>query len=61
MKFEDKFPLPFTLLADPEHEVAETYGAWVEKKLAGKTHWCVKRSTFLIDGEGNVRRRRCTT
>ena len=54
VKFKNKFSLPFTLLADPGHEVAEQYGVWGEKKFAGKTYWGVKRSTFLIDSEGNV-------
>jgi thioredoxin-dependent peroxiredoxin len=54
VKFKNKFSLPFTLLADPDHEVAETYGVWGEKKFGGKTYWGVKRSTFLIDAEGNV-------
>ena len=54
VKFKDKFSLPFTLLADPEHEVAEKYGVWGEKKFAGKEYMGVKRSTFLIDAEGNV-------
>ena len=51
-KFKDKFSLPFTLLADPEHEVAEQYGVWGEKKFAGKTYLGVMRSTFLIDARG---------
>jgi peroxiredoxin Q/BCP len=54
VKFRDKYELPFTLLADPEHEVAEDYGVWVEKKYSGKTYMGVERSTFLIDSQGNV-------
>ena len=54
VKFKDKYSLPFTLLADPEHQVAETYGVWGEKNFAGKTYWGVKRSTFVIDADGNV-------
>jgi thioredoxin-dependent peroxiredoxin len=53
-KFKTKHSLPFTLLADPEHEVADEYGVWGEKKYAGKTYWGVNRSTFVIDAEGNV-------
>jgi thioredoxin-dependent peroxiredoxin len=53
-KFRDKYSLPFTLLADPEHEVAETYGVWTEKSMAGKTYMGIERSTFVIDAEGNV-------
>jgi peroxiredoxin Q/BCP len=55
-KFKDKYGLPFTLLADPEHEVADAYGAWGEKKYAGKTYLGIIRSTFVIDPEGNVAR-----
>jgi peroxiredoxin Q/BCP len=54
VKFKEKHSLPFTLLADPEHEAAESYGVWGEKKFGGKTYWGVKRSTFVIDAEGNV-------
>ena len=54
MKFKNKFSLPYPLLADPEHEVAEQYGVWGEKKFGGKTYVGVKRSTFVIDADGNV-------
>ena len=54
VKFKEKYGLPFTLLADPEHRVAEEYGTWVEKKNYGKTYMGVERSTFLIDSEGRV-------
>jgi peroxiredoxin Q/BCP len=54
VRFKQKYALPFTLLADPEHEVAETYGVWAEKNYAGKTYWGVKRSTFVIDANGNL-------
>jgi thioredoxin-dependent peroxiredoxin len=54
VKFKQKYGLPFTLLADPEHEVSEQYGVWGEKKYMGKTYWGVQRSTFLIDEEGRV-------
>ena len=54
VKFKQKYSLPFTLLADPEHEVADQYGVWGEKKYAGKTYWGVQRSTFLIDADGNI-------
>jgi peroxiredoxin Q/BCP len=53
-KFKEKYSLPFTLLADPEHQVADEYGVWGEKKYAGKTYWGVMRSTFVIDAVGNV-------
>lgn len=54
VKFKQKYGLPFTLLADPEHEVAEQYGVWGEKKYMGKTYWGVRRSTFLIDEKGRI-------
>jgi len=54
VKFKQKYSLPFPLLADPEHEVADQYGVWGEKKYAGKTYWGVSRTTFVIDGEGNI-------
>lgn len=54
-KFADKFQLPFPLLADPDHAVAERYGAWGEKMMYGKTVVGIKRTTFLIDGAGVVR------
>jgi len=54
VKFKSKYELPFTLLADPEHEVAERYGVWVERTNYGKTSMGIERSTFVIDAEGNV-------
>ena len=54
MKFKAKYGLPFTLLADAEHEVAELYGVWVEKNMYGKKSMGIKRSTFVIDADGNV-------
>jgi thioredoxin-dependent peroxiredoxin len=53
-KFADKYGLPFTLLADSEHELAEQYGVWVEKNNYGKKYMGVQRSTFVIDPEGKV-------
>jgi peroxiredoxin Q/BCP len=53
-RFDDKFELGFTLLADEDHAVAEAYGTWVEKRMYGKTYWGVQRATFIIDGEGRV-------
>jgi len=53
-KFADKFDLDFTLLADADHAVAETYGAWVEKSMYGKKYMGVQRATFLIDPEGKI-------
>lgn len=54
VKFKEKYGLPFTLLADPDHEVSEQYGVWGEKKYMGRTYMGVERSTFLIDAEGRV-------
>ncbi len=54
VKFKDKYELPFTLLADPEHEVAELYGVWGEKKYMGRTYMGVRRTTFVIDADGTL-------
>ncbi|MEK6276060.1 MAG: thioredoxin-dependent thiol peroxidase [Actinomycetota bacterium] len=54
VRFKEKFELPFPLLADPEHAVAEQYGVWVEKNYAGKKYMGVSRSTFVIDADGNL-------
>lgn len=56
VKFKEKYRLPFTLLSDEEHEVAEMYGTWVEKRNYGKTYMGIERSTFVIDTDGNVAR-----
>ena len=56
VQFKQKYGLPFTLLADPEHEVAERYDVWVEKKNYGKTYMGIERSTFVIDEDGNVKK-----
>jgi peroxiredoxin Q/BCP len=53
-KFREKYDLPFTLLADPDHATAEAYGVWVEKTMYGKTFMGVERSTFVIDADGNL-------
>ena len=54
VRFRDKYSLPYTLLADPDHQVAEAYGVWVEKNAYGKKRMGIERSTFLIDSDGNV-------
>jgi thioredoxin-dependent peroxiredoxin len=56
VKFKQKHGLPFTLLADPEREVAEAYGVWKEKTFRGRKYWGVERSTFLIDEDGRVKK-----
>lgn len=53
-KFAEKYGLPFTLLADPEHVVAEKYGVWAEKSNYGKKYMGIVRSTFLIGPDGKV-------
>jgi peroxiredoxin Q/BCP len=54
VRFKQKYSLPFTLLADPDHEVAERYGAWGEKNFGGRKYMGIKRSTFVIDADGKV-------
>ena len=54
VKFRAKYDLPFTLLADPDHEVAELYGVWGEKKYMGRTYMGVSRSTFVIGSDGTI-------
>jgi thioredoxin-dependent peroxiredoxin len=53
-KFHDKQSLNFTLLADEDHAVCETYGVWAEKSMYGRTYWGALRATFVIDPDGNV-------
>jgi peroxiredoxin Q/BCP len=52
--FRAKHGLPFTLLADEDHSVAERYGAWVEKNLYGKKHWGVARISLLVGPDGRI-------
>lgn len=53
-KFKAKYELPFTLLADKDHAVAEAYGAWQEKTMLGRKYMGVVRSTAIIDPQGKV-------
>ena len=55
-KFSRKFSLPFPLLADPDHAVAERYGAWGEKSRYGRKYLGILRTTFVIDEKGRIRR-----
>ncbi len=55
-KFKAKENLPYPLLADENHEVAEKYGVWVEKSMYGKKFWGVERTTFLIGADGVITR-----
>lgn len=54
-KFIAKYNLPFPLLVDPDHKVAEAYGAWGEKSNYGRKFMGIIRSTFLIDAQGKVK------
>lgn len=53
-KFDDKHGLGFALLSDSDHNIAEAYGVWGEKKMYGKTFMGIVRSAFLIDESGNI-------
>ena len=54
VKFRTKFDLPFHLLADVDHAVAEAYGVWGEKSMYGKTYFGIIRSHFVVDEEGKI-------
>jgi len=54
VKFKKKFELPFPLLADPDHAVAERYGVWGEKSMYGRKYLGIHRTTFVIDEEGRI-------
>lgn len=53
-KFIEKHELPFTLLADTDKKIVEAYGVWVEKNMYGKKYMGTQRTTFIIDGDGNI-------
>ncbi len=55
-KFEIKYKLPFTLIADPEKKIIEKYGVWGEKNLYGRKYMGLHRTTFLIDEKGIIRK-----
>ncbi|HQW83729.1 MAG TPA: thioredoxin-dependent thiol peroxidase [Ferruginibacter sp.] len=55
-KFETKYNLPFTLIADAEHTIIDKYGVWGEKQLYGRTYMGLQRTTFLIDEKGIIRK-----
>lgn len=55
-KFEAKYNLPFTLLADPEHTIIDKYGVWGEKQLYGRQYMGLLRTTFVIDEKGIIRK-----
>jgi peroxiredoxin Q/BCP len=54
VRFKTKFNLPFTLLSDEDHVVAETYGVWGEKSMMGKTYMGIIRSHFVVDEQGKL-------
>jgi peroxiredoxin Q/BCP len=53
-KFADKYDLPFTLLSDDGHKLADAYGVWAEKSMYGRKYWGNLRATFVIDGGGKI-------
>ncbi|MGH2833317.1 MAG: thioredoxin-dependent thiol peroxidase [Solirubrobacteraceae bacterium] len=53
-KFQEKYDLDFTLLADADHAVAETYGVWTQKSMYGKTYMGNERTTFIVNSDGKV-------
>lgn len=53
-KFQEKYSLPFTLLADTDHKISEIYGVWQPKKLMGKEYFGIVRTTFVIDEKGKI-------
>ncbi len=53
-KFREEYELPFSVLSDPDHTIAEAYGAWGTKKNYGKEYEGIIRSTFVIDGKGVI-------
>ena len=55
-KFKEKNDLPYTLLADEDHSIADQYGVWVEKSMYGKKYWGIARTTFLIGPDGRIAR-----
>ncbi len=55
-KFEDKYQLPFPLIADEEKKIVEMYGVWGEKKFMGKNYMGTSRTTFLVDEEGKIKK-----
>jgi peroxiredoxin Q/BCP len=53
-KFRAKYHLPYRLLSDDGHRVAEAFGVWIEKKFAGRTYYGNERTTFVIDADGKI-------
>ena len=55
-RFEAKYDLPFTLIADADHKIIDSYGVWGEKQMYGRTYMGLHRTTFLIDEKGIIRK-----
>jgi len=55
-KFETKYQLPYTLIADPKHTIIDKYGVWGEKQLYGRKYMGLHRTTFLIDEKGIIKK-----
>lgn len=55
-KFTEKYSLPFPLLVDSDHKIAEKYGVWVEKSMYGKKYFGIERSTFIIGPDGKIQK-----
>lgn len=55
-KFADKYKLPFTLLADTDHSIANAYGTYGQKRFMGRTYMGINRTTFLIDEQGKIKK-----
>jgi peroxiredoxin Q/BCP len=55
-KFKEKYDLPYTLLADESHEIAQAYGVWEQKSMFGKKYMGIPRTTFLIAPDGRIAR-----
>ena len=53
-RFDEKCDLGYPLLSDPDHEAAEAFGVWQEKKMYGRTYWGVVRSAFLVGADGRL-------
>jgi peroxiredoxin Q/BCP len=54
--FKKKYDLPFTLLSDKDHKVAEQYGLWVEKTFWGRKYMGVERTTYIIGADGKIKK-----
>ena len=54
--FKRKYELPYTLISDTDHSIAEQYGVWAEKMMFGRKYWGVVRTTFIIDARGRIAR-----